>query len=71
MGSLRLFKQKGCLMLSSGQGHHIGFLAVHGILNIFVPAVANWHLSSVALISWEAHVVGDSREVVDGRWLSR
>lgn len=35
MGSLFLFKQKGCLMLSLG--HHIGPLAVPGILNIFVP----------------------------------
>lgn len=70
MGSLLLFKQKGCLMLSSGQGRHTGFLAIHGVLNIFVLAAASWHLSSVALISWEAHVVEDSREEVDGRWLS-
>ena len=55
MGSLLLFKQKGCLMLSSGQGRHTGFLAIHGVLNIFVLAVANWHLRSVAHLLGSTH----------------
>ena len=41
MGSLFLFKQKGCLMLSLGQGRHIGPLAVHGKLKHFRTTVAS------------------------------
>lgn len=37
MGSLFLFKQKGCQMLSLGAGRHIGPWVIHGKLNIFVP----------------------------------